>query len=341
MAKVRCTCGRHYNVPGAHLGKKVKCAACGTAFIAEALAETIGDKAVARKFTTAAELSACKPYQQALLKSPPPDARFLAMLLVQNGLLTKEQYNALLQGEAPAPPPKQNARGTDPRQFKRDHPLSQAKRDAISQHVKAAASHHEDMGRRRRQLADEGPSATQLPLKWFVIPPLVIFAILLIIFLWPAPEPTRVLEAYLKSADERNVAPDPALAVADLGIAVRRFGNLELERAVRYDLGVYIQTFVNAQAGAEWTDLLAKADLPKPERRALELLLPAIPAGIRPADMGALQITVQPILCDVDFRRRGTGFHNTGRYRFLLVRARGAKWSSAWKIASYEMAGGA
>jgi hypothetical protein len=328
MAKVRCSCGRHYKVPDTHLGKPVKCAACGATFTAEAVAErTVGDVAVARGYLTARALAGCKLYQDALKKSPRPDDRTLAMMLVQGGVLSKTAYNALLQ------PAKR------PQAFKRDHPISQAKREAIRQQVEAAAVHRERAAYDRQRLAAEAPEVTQLRLRVFVIPVVIVIAAIVAIAMWPAPKPTRVLEAYLRSADERNVAPDPELATRDLGIAVRRFANLEAERSTRHEYAARIQNFVNSGDGTEWADMVEKGDLPDEDRRALSLVVPAIPADIKPADMEALQITVQPILCDLDFRRHGTGMYNRGRYRFRLVRAEGTKWSIDWKVAGYELVG--
>jgi hypothetical protein len=332
MAKVRCSCGRHYKVPDTHLGKPVKCAACGATFTAEAVAErTIGDEAVRRGYLTARALAGCKLYQDALKKSPRPDDRTLAMMLVQGGVLSKTAYNALLQAAA--------APGKDAPAFKRDHPISQAKRDAIRQQAEAAAVHRERAAYDRQQLAAEAPEVTQLRLRVFVIPVVIVIAAIVAIAMWPAPKPTRVLEAYLRSADERNVAPDPELATRDLGIAVRRFGNLEVERSTRHEYAARIQNFVNSGQGTEWADMVAKGDLPEEDRQALRLVVPAIPGDIKPAHMATLQITVQPILCDLDFRRHGTGMYNRGRYRFHLVRAEGSKWSTDWKVAGYTLVG--
>ena len=115
MAKVRCPCGRQYNVADDLLGKLVKCAACGKSFKAQAARPApapaapkpprrktpgvrklrVGDLAVQRGLISREHLDACLEYQMACADVAGTDDRRLGQVLLAGGLLTAEQFDEI------------------------------------------------------------------------------------------------------------------------------------------------------------------------------------------------------------------------------------------------------
>ncbi|MFP4057123.1 MAG: hypothetical protein ACLF0G_09670 [Candidatus Brocadiia bacterium] len=351
MAKTRCACGRLYAVPDAQIGKPVKCAACGRTFTAQpakvpqdrqkAQAPDVGELAVARGLVGREQLDSCIEYQEAIHRPGPKDNRRLGQTLLRAGLLSREQLASLLARPARKEPQGREAAQRPPAQFRRDHPVSAETRETLRQSVEAAARKRRSAVAERREEPKVASLAARLRPLHFAIVALVLAAGLLVVAFWPAPAPRRTLEAYLHSADEMNVAPDPSLAVGDLGIAVRNFSDIALHGAHTYDYSAQLAVLGEEEQDVRsWEDFLDRAELPADKAEALRLLLPAIPEGLGPKEMRELEITVQAATCRLDFKRRGTGHYEQGRYRFLLLRARSPQWSSGWRVASYERAAG-
>jgi hypothetical protein len=159
---------------------------------------------------------------------------------------------------------------------------------------------------------------------------------LLVLWLWPAPAPIRVVDAYLASCSENSVAPDSSLTFRDLGLVVRDYSGLEAKAERHYEFTQNIDAAKQKTENPTWRDILAQDDLPPEKRRALELLLPALPEEARPTEMMPLTIVLRPVVADLWWRRRGAGAFFEGTFRFHVLRVESPTWTSDWRIADYE-----
>jgi len=104
MAKVRCPCGREYNFPDEHLGKRVTCAKCGNSFVARAAADgAIKPDAPTQTYQQAASPKAApkppppaKPAAPAATKPAAPAKGRIGDRAVAAHLVTREQLDACL-----------------------------------------------------------------------------------------------------------------------------------------------------------------------------------------------------------------------------------------------------
>jgi len=396
MAKVRCSCGREYNFPDEHLGKRVTCAKCGNTFVARAAADgslkpdtaktkpvraagsraasvapakpesgppprpasaaapkpapsapakpvpagkrRIGDRAVAAHLVTREQLDACLHYQQALRKIPGEGERRLGEILVEKKLISKTQLQRLLAGQGGGTADAISA-ATDlpPRKGTRTHPITDERREAIRLSVESAAHQAEEQERAAREAKEQAPSRlARLRAIHFAIPVAAIVALIALIKLWPAPAAERTLVKYLTSCDEANIQPDASLATRDLGLSLREFKDVELLSSTTYDYAAELHAAQKSEDTTTWKDLLGKPELSPDKRKALELLLPALPGDLTPDSLSNLKITVQPATSELLFKQRGTSWFHQGRFRFLLVKASSPRWRCDWKVAAVE-----
>jgi len=107
MAKVRCPCGRQYVIDDKHLGKRVRCAACGQAFLAKAVGPKpaptapVREKAPPRPTRAKAPSPATGEKAPATSPAPPPKPRRrrprrIGDLAVERGFVSREQLDACL-----------------------------------------------------------------------------------------------------------------------------------------------------------------------------------------------------------------------------------------------------
>ncbi len=346
MAKVRCPCGRQYAISDEHVGRRVKCRACGKSFIARpiddqppagparpgqrAARQPIGDRAIARGYITRAQLDACLEYQMALNDASGTDDRRLGRLLVAGGLLTAQQLQALLgvpqretapaQGEPPGP----------------DHPIGEQQREALRRTVEAAARKQAERKKVTTRMLPIPAPLLRLRLTHLVLVLVLALGALIVWRMRPPPEPARVLATYLESCSVEALAPDSRLALRDLAIDVGRIGPVRLGSPTTHDYAAELQTFADGKRGKTWYHLIQLLDMPDDKRRALWLAAPAFPDSLAPRDAAQLAITVLPATVALDLKPRGIGSFREARCRFLLVSARSGDWQLGWRVGSYE-----
>jgi hypothetical protein len=107
MAKVRCSCGRQYDVSEGHLGKQVKCGACGRLFVAEAAGASQGTVAAGpekpatspRTGTSTTRSAEAVPPKAPAKERPkaPAHRQHLGELAVARGYITRKQLDACLE----------------------------------------------------------------------------------------------------------------------------------------------------------------------------------------------------------------------------------------------------
>lgn len=349
MATVRCPCGRSYTIPDERLGQKVQCAACKRAFVAAAAAPQrarpakpapraaasatrlrLGELAVSRGLLTREQLDACLKHLERVRKLPGQEDLRLGSVLVSKRLITAAQLNALL-GEQSRGGLAAAAAAID--LAPRSTPVTDEQRAALRRSVEAATKQEEQ--RREAEALLKPGLLDRLHTRHFTIPAAILLAGAIVAALWPAPAPERVLRAYLESCDEANVAPDAALVIADLGLAIREYSILKRLPAQTYDYGEVLAAFPADEAD-HWFTLLSTSSMPSAQYNTLLLLAPAIPEELTPRKIGNLQITVQPILCRLVFRQRGMGMYSEGRYRFTLLKATSPAWRCDWKVAACD-----
>lgn len=344
MAKVRCECGRQYALPDEHLGRRVKCAKCGKAFIARAVeAVRIGDLAVDRGLIAREQLDACLEYQMAANDEAGIDDRRLGDILVREKLLTPEQLASLLappqRNAAPAAEPAASAKPAAKPKAKRptrDHPVGEEHREALRRTVEAA-----EQQRAKKQM--EGTRELPVPaplrrLRLIHLVPVLMLAIAGVVVwqMWPEPEPVQVLSAYLASCGVDAVSPDLSLATRDLGIDADRVGAIALGEPTTYDYASELAAFAAQKRGTSWAHLLYLTKMPEARQRALRMAAPAFPPELVPRKTTELRITVLPATAALDLKPRGMGAFRTTRCRFYLVRVESGTVQIGWKVAAYE-----
>ncbi|MFW6161135.1 MAG: hypothetical protein ACODAJ_00100 [Planctomycetota bacterium] len=367
MAKVRCPCGRQYAIADEHLGRRVKCKACGRAFTARPTDQAgekppaaerpapprqpIGDRAVAAGLLSRQALDACLEYQMALNDPAEADDRRLGRILIANGLLTPNHFRQLVgltrRGPASKPPTKARpspqaeeapSRAT-PATGRSDHPVGEEQREALRRTVEAAA---------RQKAERKKPTTRMLPVTtvvrrvrlWHLGLVLLLAAAGVVTWsLWPPPEPARVLADYLASCSVDALAPDSTLAVRDLGIDVDHVGPVQLGEPTTYDFETELAAYRETKWRDTWWDFLRWAELPDDQKRALWMVAPALAEELTPKKAAGLTVTVRPAVVSLELKPRGLGSLRQARCRFFLVRATSGTWSLDWKVADYERAG--
>jgi len=353
MAKVRCSCGRQYTVADKLIGQRVRCGACKQMFVATAVAPParpkpatgatrraaprpgrIGELAIARGLITREQLDACLEYQEVIHKLPGQDDQRLGQILVAKRLLSRAQVKALVAGQVnPAAQANAAAEGMTARR--------PAYREAVTEEQRASLRRVvEDASRQKAVKRTQEPPAVVQRLSRIRpahvgIAAAIALAALLVVKLRPAPAAQRTLAAYLESSDEDAPTPDASLALSDLGLAIREFGDLELLPPAVFDYTAELQTFAGQTGSKTWPDLIENVEMAPGKRHALGLLLDALSKRTSPRTLTSLRVTVQPATCRLAFRRRGMGAVMEGRYRFTLVNVDSPAWSSGWKVAAF------
>jgi len=348
MAKVRCSCGRVYNVPDDYLGKLVQCAVCKRKFMASAVAAPprgrrvararrpasrlrLGELAVARGLITREQLSACLKHLSSMRNLAGQEELRLGTVLVNQGLLSRGQLDRLLgeqqgAGVAAAAASIDLSRRTAP-------PVTDEQRAALRRSVEAATQ--QEAERREAYALLEPGLLDRLHFWHFALVAGLALAAFIVVRLWPEPAPQKVLEAYLGSCDDANIAPDTSLAFMDLGLAIRECGKPRLLPPVRFDYGGELAAFP-PEAEDSWAAFLEAVQMPYEKAQALWIVLSAMPAELTPRKVGRLEIAVQPAVCRLVSRRRGMGMYIEGYYRFLVLRARTPAWDSGWRVGACE-----
>jgi len=359
MAKVRCPCGRQYNVSDEFLGKLVKCGKCGKSFEAKALAAPpratatkpssrkpagirklrIGDMAVHRGLISRDQLDACLEYQMVLNTSPGEGDQRLGQILVQKGLLKKEQLARLL-GQQQRGAAEEVAAGAEAatkaadKQRQADSPVSQAQRDKIRASLEAATRKQAERAA-AVEFASEPGRFAWLRLWHFGIAGALAVAAIAIVLLWPAPAPQRTLVAYLESCKVDHVAPDASLAVPGLSLDVRAFGDVRLLDKHTYTYADELKAFEGLDdAGETWADLIATVKMPEPKKMALSLAVQALPASTEPLSTKTLTVTVQEASLWMASKPRGMGMYRDRDVRGFVLKVETPSWSSGWKVAA-------
>ena len=326
----------------------------------------IGELAVTRGFVTREQLQACLDYQRALDTIPDHEEHRLGELLVQKRLISRAQLESLLGEQTddladaiaaaattipmaprrepepePAPAPEPRPEGEPPPEpGARPAPVSavtDAQRQAIRDSVQAAARQQEKR-QRHRALPDLLPSRVpRVRARHLLAGALALLVAWVVYTLLPAPEPLRVLAAYLDSCDERSPQPDHSLALRDLDLVVRDYGDLRLEPAVTHDFARAIAALNREHDEPQWSHLLAQGALPPGQRRILGLLVDSVPEGITPKTIERLEVTVRPAVAGyLSWRRRGAAQFFDASYRFLLLKVRSPRWNTPWQVAAFE-----
>ena len=369
MAKVRCPCGRQYAIADEHVGRRVKCRACGKSFVARpaeaapakqaapsrAGRRPIGDRAVAQGLITRDELDACLEYQMACADVAGTDDRRLGQVLLAGGLLTAEQLQALLAaprpaaapeppkpapapepaGPAAAPEPPKPAAGPEPPE-RREHPVSEKHRDALRRTVEAATRKQAEKKKRStKKIALPGPVA-RLRGAHVVLALALALGAIVVVRMWPAQEPARVLAAYLESCHVDALAPDNTLALRDLALDVYRFGDIDLGKPTAYDYANELKTFAGTKRGKTWYHLIALVAMPRDKRRALWLASRAFPDTLVPRTTTQLVVTVRPATVSLMLKPRGIGEFRKARCRFDLLKVETPSWQLGWRVGDYE-----
>jgi len=333
MAKVRCECGRQYALPDEHLGRRVKCAKCGRAFIARAIeAARIGDLAVDKGLIAREQLDACLEYQMAANDEAGIDDRRLGDILVREKLLTPEQLASLLAPpHRKATPAAEPAASTEPaakptaKPPTREHPVGEEQREALRRTVEAA-----EQQRAKKQMKGTRELPVPAPLRRLrlihLVPVLMLAIAGVVVWqMWPEPEPVQLLSAYLASCGVEAVSPDTSLATRDLGIDVDRVGAIALGEPTTHDYASELAAFAA---------YLTK--MPEARQRALRMSAPALPPELLPRKTSELRITVLPATVALDLKPRGMGAFRRTRCRFYLVRVESGTVQIGWRVAAYE-----
>jgi hypothetical protein len=296
----------------------------------------VGELAVERGLVTLEQLDACLEYQENIHRVPGQPDRHLGEILVEKRLLTAAQLERLL-GDQQEPSAQAAAAAIQlPRGRRaRSTPITEEQRETLRRTVEAA---HRQKAQRVAEAVPVPPTLLRRVVRpiHFAYAAAALILLMAIIALWPAPSAKRTLEAYLESCDEAAVAPDASKAVTDLGLAIRQRGDVTLLPEADYDYTKELQTFAGQGQGNEWKDFLDGVAMPEEKKRALNLLMPAMPGELGPRTIGSLRIRVQPAVCRLVFKRRGMGVYSQGHYRFLLLKATSPSWRCDWKVAAYE-----
>ena len=358
MARVRCPCGREYTIADRHVGRRLKCTACSQMFVAKAAAGPtpkptrapaqqagppgrsmrIGELAIAHGFISHEQLDACLEYQETIHRLPGEDDQRLGRILVSKRLLTPAQLKELL-GKQQAGAAAVAAAAIDiTAPAKRSAPVTEEQREALRRIVEDAARKQTEKERRAARTAAIPGPLRRVRFQHVLLVMLLAVGALVVVKLLPPPASQRAFYAYLKSCDEAAAAPDPTLAFADFGLAVRSFSDVAFLPGADYDYGPELQALADQTQLKSWAELLERVTMPDPKRDALALLVPHLPGSLGPRDVRSLRIHLRPAECDLVFRRRGMAVFLEGRYRFVLLKVDSPAWECGWKVAAFEPA---
>ncbi len=298
----------------------------------------LGELAMARGLLTRPQLNACLRYQEDVRRLPGQEELRLGAVLVGKRLLTQAQLNGLLKEQSGGAAAAAAATvDLSPRSHAAGTPVTDEQREAVRRSVDAAIQKQAEREAAAVVEAANPKLVDRIRRVHVTIAGGIVAAALLALMLWPAPPAKRVLVAYLESSDESAVAPDASLAIADLALAVREFGDVRLLRSERYDYAEELAAFAQAKDLADdWWELLGAVPMPDGKYKALELLAPALPEELTPTKIGSLRITVQPATCHMVSKQRGMGMFAEGTYRFVVLKAASPSWQCGWKVASCE-----
>lgn len=280
----------------------------------------LGDMVVERALASREHVDLCLRHQCTLRASTQLQDRLLGQILIEKGLLTSEQLDALLteqRGEPPeAPPPAEPAPDVA---------------SAIQEQIEAAEQEALEPARPPGLLARLGPVAL------LAVGGVAVVAVVAVLA-WPAPPAQRVLVAYLRSCRESSRRPADGLAVERLGIVVRRFRIEKLLPTVCYDYSPQLDSPHLRQDQESWLDLLQSFDMAAGKRQALSFAAKLIPQALVPQKIHSLVVIVQPIRCFAFLKLPGARLFTKGTYDFLVVRVEAPRWTSGWRVAAYERA---
>ena len=349
MARVRCSCGREYNVPEKHLGQRVQCASCDATFIATASAAPppkapaaagkmrLGELAVARGLVSREQVEACLTYQRAMLELPRHQDVRLGAVLVGKRLITRAQLDGLLKEQHSTAVATAVAAAAEEI---RKRPAKRV-REAVTEEQRAALRRTAEAA--SQKLAEKEASAAPRPPRWWERLRRVHFALagagavvlLLVVALWPTPPAKLALVACLESCDEAAIAPAPDLAWTSLGLAVREFRDVKLYNTSRLTYTEELAAF-QQEKGERWADFLQMISADAAKHEALFLVSAGLPEQLSPRSCTRMTITVQPASSYLVFKRRGMGMYTEGRYLFLLLQVETPDWRSGWRVATCE-----
>ncbi|NQT51510.1 serine/threonine protein kinase [bacterium] len=164
----------------------------------------------------------------------------------------------------------------------------------------------------------------------------VVLVLLAAWWLWPRPGAQRVLVEYLTSCGEKVAQPKHHLATRDLGLAIRWFRVDQALPTERLDYSTELSRVAGRDKTLDWERFAGAAPMSAAKRRTLSLILPALPRGLAPHNVGSLVITVQPIECWLSCKPRGERQFKKERWRFLLVKAESDRWCLEWRVGGWQ-----
>ena len=155
-------------------------------------------------------------------------------------------------------------------------------------------------------------------------------------WLWPRAGAQRVLVEYLTSCGEKVAQPKHHLATRDLGLAIRWFRVAQALPTECLDYSAELSRVAGGSRTVDWERFAGAAPMSAAKRRTLSLILPALPRGLAPHNVGSLVITVQPIECWLSCKPRGERQFKKERWRFLLVKAESDRWCLEWRVGGWQ-----
>ncbi len=326
MARVKCTCGRVYDLPAEHVGARVTCKACGRSFVAT-VAESpdvaereqrppapatprLGQLAIERALVSQEHVELCARVQEQLVRQGKSKKR-LGEIMVEKGLLKPHQLDELLRLQADEPAEKPGPAPASPAPEPREKAEPEPKEDTPA------------------RPAAKPSRAPMLAVALLVVAGAAAFA------LWPRGGARRVLATYLDSCREGG-RPEAALAIGEPGLVVRRYSIEEVGKRTVHDFSAEARGLAGDQA--KWSDLVAAPALSDEQRQALQLALPILWKGPAPQEAERLTVTLQPIVCQLLVKPPRASLFRQGRYRITMARCRIGDWDSGWKFARCEPA---
>lgn len=326
MPRVKCTCGRVYDLPAEQAGARVTCKACGRSFVAT-VAESpdaaereqrppapvtprLGQLAIERALVSEEHVELCARIQEELVRQGKSQKR-LGEILVEKGLLKPHQLDELLRLQAS---------------------------EATEKPKPAPASPAPEPGKKAEPEPKEGtparPAAKSSRAPMLAVALLVVAGAVAFV-LWPRGGAQRVLATYLDSCREGG-RPEAALAIGEPGLVVRRYTIEEVGKRAVHDFSAQARGLAGDQP--KWSDLVAAPALSDEQRQTLQLTLPILRKGPAPQKTEGLIVTLQPIVCQLLVKPPRAGLFRQGRYRMTMARCQIGSWDSGWKLASSEPA---
>jgi len=350
MARVKCTCGRVYDLPAEHVGARVTCKACGRSFVAT-VAESpdvaereqrppapatprLGQLAIERALVSQEHVELCARVQEQLVRQGKSKKR-LGEIMVEKGLLKPHQLDELLRLQADEPAEKPGPAPASPAPEPREKAEPEPKEDTPA---RPAAKPSRAPMLAVALLVVAGAAAFAL---WprggarRVLATLLVVAGAAAFALWPRGGARRVLATYLDSCREGG-RPEAALAIGEPGLVVRRYSIEEVGKRTVHDFSAEARGLAGDQA--KWSDLVAAPALSDEQRQALQLALPILWKGPAPQEAERLTVTLQPIVCQLLVKPPRASLFRQGRYRITMARCRIGDWDSGWKFARCEPA---